>query len=88
MILSIILDKHHGNQGPAFIAEQIGRLALEGYKAGMVMWKKVVARFNELSKCRRRTAPERPARLPSWGSCPHGCGSACKKDPVSGVIGV
>jgi len=42
------VEKHHGVGGPVYIAEQIGRLALESDEAGVTMWKKIAARYSEL----------------------------------------
>lgn len=37
-----------GDRGPAYIAEQIGRLALAGDEAGVATWKKIAVRYSEL----------------------------------------
>ena len=46
--VALWVEKHHGTHGPGYIAEQIGRLALAGDEAGVAMWKKIAARYNEL----------------------------------------
>ena len=61
--MALWVEKNHGDHGPAYIAEQIGRLALAGDEAGVTMWKKVAACYSELKQAPRRTARERPASL-------------------------
>jgi hypothetical protein len=47
--VALWVEKHRGADGPRYIAEQIGRLALEGDEAGVEMWRKVAERFDQLS---------------------------------------
>lgn len=42
------VEKNYGSDGPRFIAEKVGRLALEGDEAGVAVWRKVAARFDQL----------------------------------------
>jgi len=51
--VALWVDKHHGADGPRHIAEQIGRLALEGDGGGIALWKKVAARLSELQRVKR-----------------------------------
>ncbi len=46
--VALWVEKNHGDRGPIYIAEQIGRLALARDEAGVAMWKKVAARYSEL----------------------------------------
>jgi len=46
--VALWVEKHHVDHGPSYIAEQIGQLALAGDEAGVVMWKKIAARYSEL----------------------------------------
>ena len=48
--VALWVEKNHGDHGSAYIAEQIGRLALAGDEAGVTMWKKVAARYSELKQ--------------------------------------
>lgn len=50
MNVALWVEKNHGDHGSAYIAEQIGRLALAGDEAGVTMWKKVAARYSELKQ--------------------------------------
>jgi hypothetical protein len=42
------VEKRHGTTGPAYIAEQAGRLALAGDAAGFDTWKAIANRFDAL----------------------------------------
>lgn len=46
--VALWVEKQHGEDGPRFIAEQIGRLALAGEAAGVATWKAVALRFDML----------------------------------------
>lgn len=46
--VALWVDKNHGEGGPAFIAKQIERLALEGDEAGVAIWRTVAERFDQL----------------------------------------
>ncbi len=48
--VALWVEKHHGDNGPAYVGEQIERLALEGDEAGVAMWKKIAARFVQLQQ--------------------------------------
>ena len=48
--VALWVEKHHGEDGPTYIAEQIGRLALAGDEAGVAMWRRVAARYSELKQ--------------------------------------
>lgn len=46
--LALWVEKHHGNDGPNHIAEQVTRLAEAGDFEGVTMWLKVADRFDAL----------------------------------------
>ena len=46
--VALWVEKHHGDRGSVYIAEQVGRLVLAGDEAGVAMWKKIAARYSEL----------------------------------------
>lgn len=46
--MALWVEKTHGADGPAFIAEQIGRLALNGEDDGILLWQDVARRFRQL----------------------------------------
>ncbi|WP_420006879.1 DUF6961 family protein [Tsuneonella aeria] len=48
--VAVWVEKTHGTDGPRYIAEQVGRLALEGDEGGVAMWRNVAARFDQLSR--------------------------------------
>jgi hypothetical protein len=43
------VEKNHGDAGPAYIAKQVERLALEGDEAGVENWKAIADRFDQLA---------------------------------------
>lgn len=47
--VALWVEKRHGTDGPRFIAEQIGRLALVGDGVGVSIWREVAARFEALN---------------------------------------
>ena len=47
--VALWVEKNHGEEGPAYIAQQIQRLSNEGDEAGMATWKTVADRFDQLS---------------------------------------
>lgn len=47
--VALWVEKTHGKEGPAYIAQQIERLSNEGDEAGIATWKTVVERFDQLS---------------------------------------
>lgn len=46
--MALWVEKTHGEQGPKYIAEQIGRLAVAGETKGMRLWTEVARRFDDL----------------------------------------
>ncbi len=48
--VALWVEKNHGEGGPAFIAKQIERLALEGDEVGVAMWRTVAERFDQLCR--------------------------------------
>jgi len=48
--VALWVEKRHGTDGPRFIAEQVGRLALAGDVAGVHHWRAVAARFDRLAQ--------------------------------------
>lgn len=46
--MALWVDKTRGQQGPKFIAEQIGRLALIGETQGIRLWIEVARRYDDL----------------------------------------
>lgn len=48
--IALYVEKHHGADGPRFIAEKIGKLALDGDTEGIETWKAVAARYEKLQK--------------------------------------
>ncbi|MCP9221476.1 hypothetical protein MKP08_01770 [Erythrobacter sp. LQ02-29] len=47
--VALWVEKNHGKEGPAYIAQQIERLFNEGDEAGIATWKTVAERFDQLS---------------------------------------
>lgn len=50
LAIALWVEKKHGDNGAVYIAEQIGRLALEDDTAGVARWKKIAANYEALSK--------------------------------------
>lgn len=48
--LALGVEKHHGADGPRFIAERVGELALAGEAGGVDLWRGVAARFDRLQR--------------------------------------
>lgn len=46
--IALWVEMNHGESGPAFVAKQIERLALEGDVSGVAMWRTVAERFDQL----------------------------------------
>jgi hypothetical protein len=44
------VERHHGDNGPVFIAEQIGAQALQGDAAGVERWKASAAAWQQLQR--------------------------------------
>ena len=47
--VALWVEKNHGEEGPAYIAQQIQRLSNEGDEAGIATWKTVAERFDQLN---------------------------------------
>lgn len=56
--MALWVEKNHGERGREFIAEQIGRLALNGESDGIHLWTEVARRFDKLH---RVSADNRPS---------------------------
>jgi len=54
--LALWVEKDHGDNGSHFIANQIGRLALDNDAAGVAMWEKVAERFEALNRLEKRNS--------------------------------
>lgn len=50
LAIALWVEKKHGVDGAVYIAEQIGRLALENDTAGIARWKRIAVRFEALSQ--------------------------------------
>jgi len=48
--IALLLRRTHSDQAAVFIAEQIGRLAIEGDAAGIARWKAIAAVWQELEQ--------------------------------------
>lgn len=48
--VALWVEKRHGADGPRFIAEQVGRLALAGEAEGVAMWRGIAERFQALNE--------------------------------------
>ena len=46
--IALWVEKNHGESGPKFIAEQIGRLATGGDDEGIALWHEVARRYEQL----------------------------------------
>ena len=42
------VEQHKGDEGPAFIAAQVARLALEDDLDGVARWKRIAVAYDEL----------------------------------------
>lgn len=49
--LALWVEKHHGADGRRFIAEKVGKFALEGEQGGVDLWREIAIRFDQLSNC-------------------------------------
>lgn len=49
--LALWVEKHHGADGPRFIAEKVGKFALEGEQGGVDLWRGVAERYGSLRAC-------------------------------------
>lgn len=53
--IALCVEKHHGDDGDFYIAQQMDRLLSEGELDGMAMWQQVAERFGRLKAgCRGR----------------------------------
>jgi hypothetical protein len=48
--VALWVEKQHGTEGPRFIAEQAGRMALADDTEGVAMWLAVAERFPRLKR--------------------------------------
>lgn len=48
--MALWVENTHGSNAPAFIAEQIGRLAQKGEDGGVELWQEVAHRFEQLEQ--------------------------------------
>jgi hypothetical protein len=48
--MALWVEKHHGQQGRAFISDQIARLASAGEPDGVAMWCQVAQRLQSLGR--------------------------------------
>lgn len=46
--VALWVEKNHGENGPAYLAKQVERLANEGDEAGVDTWKTIAQRFDQL----------------------------------------
>lgn len=46
--VALWLDRTHGDEGPAHIAQEVARLAKAGDPAGVAMWRQVAERYDQL----------------------------------------
>jgi hypothetical protein len=47
---ALAVERQHGAQAPAFIAERIGALALAGDAEGVARWRDIAARLDQLER--------------------------------------
>ena len=47
--VALWVEKNHGEEGTAYIAQQIQRLSNEGDEAAIATWKTIAERFDQLS---------------------------------------
>lgn len=50
LAIALWVEKTHGRDGAVYIAEQIGRLALNDDFAGVERWKKIAKQYDALSR--------------------------------------
>jgi hypothetical protein len=48
MAEALAIEQRHGDNGPTYIAEQIGAVALRGDVAGIARWKAIAAAYDSL----------------------------------------
>ena len=53
--VALWVESHHGANGPAFIAEQMGVLALKYDTAGIQKWFEVATAYDQIMESRQRT---------------------------------
>jgi hypothetical protein len=46
--IALCVEKHHGNDGDLYVAQQMDRLVAEGELDGMAMWRQLAERFRRL----------------------------------------
>lgn len=54
LALALHADREHGASAPMWIAEQIGRLALDADEQGIQLWKSVARAWQELASATRQ----------------------------------
>jgi hypothetical protein len=50
MAEALAVEQRHGENGPKYIAEQIGSVALRGDVAGIARWKAIAAAYDSLRR--------------------------------------
>lgn len=53
MACALLVEKQQGKRAGVYVAEQIGRLALEGDAAGVAMWKEIAVALDRLNRAGR-----------------------------------
>lgn len=48
MACAVWVEKHHGDEGPLYIADMIGHFAREGDEGGVETWKEIAAAYERL----------------------------------------
>jgi hypothetical protein len=46
--IALWVERNHGERGPTFITEQIGRLSTAGDDKGISLWREVARRYEQL----------------------------------------
>lgn len=50
LAIALLVEREHGEEGHVYIAEQIGRLALEDDEAGVDRWREIAAAYYSLTE--------------------------------------
>jgi len=53
---ALAVERQHGEDAPQFVAERIGVLALEGDMDGVLRWREIATRLDEIRRSMRRPA--------------------------------
>ena len=48
LAVAMWVERKHNSDGPAYIAEQIGRLVLDGDEQGVLRWKAIARQYQAL----------------------------------------